>query len=79
MILFSEHLEDVNEQVDHVVVESNRTKYVVLITHLVLGVLAAVDWTSKIKKFTCEMAHATTKCIRLSSISENTYATIRRV
>ena len=45
MILFSEHLEDVNEQVDHVVVESNRTKYVVLITHLVLGVLAAVDWT----------------------------------
>ena len=43
MIFFPNHLEDVNKQIDHIVVQSNGTKDVILFTHLVLGVFAAVE------------------------------------
>lgn len=42
MILFTDHFQYIDEQVDHVIVKSNSAKDVILFTHLIFGVFAAV-------------------------------------
>ena len=56
MILFANHFQDINEKIDHVVVQGHGTKDIILFAHLVFRVLATEKkWReSKQQKRECE-------------------------